>query len=48
MQGGLHPFGGYVLTDPTLDILKTAVFREGCDIIAPSGMMDGMVGARQR
>lgn len=39
---------GYVLNDPTLDILgKVAVShaRAGADIIAPSGMMDGMVQA---
>jgi len=39
---------GYVLNDPTLDILgKVAISHAeaGADIIAPSGMMDGMVGA---
>jgi len=39
---------GYVLNDPTLDILgKVAVShtRAGADILAPSGMMDGMVSA---
>jgi porphobilinogen synthase len=39
---------GYVLNDPTLDVLaKVAVShaRAGADIIAPSGMMDGMVSA---
>ena len=39
---------GYVLNDPTLDILgKVAVSHAECgaDIVAPSGMMDGMVGA---
>ena len=39
---------GYVLNDPTLEILgKTAIshVEAGADIIAPSGMMDGMVGA---
>jgi porphobilinogen synthase len=39
---------GYVLNDPTLDYLgRTAVVhaRAGADIIAPSGMMDGMVAA---
>lgn len=38
---------GYVLNDPTLDVLaKVAVSHAECgaDIIAPSGMMDGMVG----
>jgi porphobilinogen synthase len=37
---------GYVLNDPTLDVLvKVAVSHAECgaDIIAPSGMMDGMV-----
>jgi porphobilinogen synthase len=39
---------GYVLNDPTLDVLaKVAVSHAeaGADIVAPSGMMDGMVGA---
>jgi porphobilinogen synthase len=39
---------GYVLNDPTLDVLgKVAVSHAECgaDIVAPSGMMDGMVGA---
>jgi porphobilinogen synthase len=39
---------GYVLNDPTLDVLgKVAVSHAeaGADIIAPSGMIDGMVGA---
>lgn len=39
---------GYVLNDPTLDILgKVALSHAeaGADIVAPSGMMDGMVGA---
>jgi porphobilinogen synthase len=39
---------GYVLNDPTLEILgKVAVshVQAGADIVAPSGMMDGMVGA---
>lgn len=40
--------GMEILNDPTLEILaKTAVShaRAGADLIAPSGMMDGMVGA---
>ncbi|HEY9246946.1 MAG TPA: porphobilinogen synthase, partial [Candidatus Methanoperedens sp.] len=40
--------GEEILNDPTLEILgKTAVShaRAGADIVAPSGMMDGMVGA---
>lgn len=39
---------GYVLNDPTLDVLgKVALSHAeaGADIVAPSGMMDGMVGA---
>jgi porphobilinogen synthase len=39
---------GYVLNDETLDILaRVAVSHAECgaDIVAPSGMMDGMVGA---
>ncbi len=43
----VHP-KGYVLNDPTIDNLKIAsvVHAEaGADIIAPSGMMDGMVEA---
>ena len=38
---------GYVLNDPTLDVLsKVAVSHaeSGADIVAPSGMIDGMVG----
>lgn len=43
--------GENILNDPTLTILaKTAVShaRAGADIVAPSGMMDGMVGAIRR
>ncbi len=39
---------GYVLNDPTLEILaKVAVSqaKAGADMVAPSGMMDGMVAA---
>lgn len=39
---------GYVLNDPTLEVLaKVAVSHAeaGADIVAPSGMMDGMVSA---
>jgi porphobilinogen synthase len=42
---------GYVLNDPTLDVLgKVAVSHAeaGADMVAPSGMMDGMVGAIRR
>jgi porphobilinogen synthase len=46
----MHPHlpEGYVLNDPTLEVLgKTAVShaQAGADIIAPSGMIDGMVAA---
>jgi len=39
---------GYLLNDPTLEILGQASVvhaQAGADIIAPSGMVDGMVGA---
>jgi porphobilinogen synthase len=39
---------GYVLNDPTLDVLGQVAIshaRSGADIVAPSGMMDGMVQA---
>lgn len=39
---------GYLLNDPTLDLLAVAAVvhaRAGADIIAPSGMIDGMVAA---
>ncbi len=39
---------GYLLNDPTLELLGRASVihaRAGADIIAPSGMLDGMVGA---
>lgn len=47
---GSHPHlpEGYVLNDETLDVLaKVAVSHAeaGADIVAPSGMMDGMVAA---
>ncbi|MDZ4672045.1 MAG: porphobilinogen synthase [Phototrophicales bacterium] len=38
---------GYLLNDPTLDILAQASVvhtQAGADVIAPSGMIDGMVG----
>ncbi len=38
----------YLLNDPTLELLKTASVvhaQAGADIIAPSGMIDGMVGS---
>jgi porphobilinogen synthase len=42
---------GYLLNDPTLELLAraSAVHAEaGADVIAPSGMLDGMVGAIRR
>jgi porphobilinogen synthase len=42
---------GYVLNDPTLEVLgRVAVSHAECgaDIVAPSGMMDGMVAAIRR
>jgi len=42
---------GYVLNDPTLEILaKVALSHASCgaDIVAPSGMIDGMVAAMRR
>jgi porphobilinogen synthase len=42
---------GYVLNDPTLEILAQVAVSHaeaGADIVAPSGMMDGMVGAIRR
>jgi porphobilinogen synthase len=42
---------GYVVNDPTLDALvRQAVVQAqaGCDVIAPSDMMDGRVGAIRR
>ena len=38
---------GYLLNDPTLELLAQASLvhaQAGADIIAPSGMIDGMVG----
>lgn len=48
---GLVSAGGEILNDPTLDILvRTAIShaQAGADIVAPSGMMDGMVQAIRR
>ena len=45
---GLLDAGGYVLNDETLEILgRIAVSHAeaGADVVAPSGMIDGMVGA---
>src|SRR3990172_2497926 len=44
----IHLPKGYVLNDPTLDVLaKVAISHAECgaNIVAPSGMMDGMVAA---
>jgi len=43
-----HQPEGYVLNDPTLAVLTQVALshaRAGADIVAPSGMMDGMVSA---
>lgn len=45
---GLIDDDGYVLNDRTIDILKQQALVQaeaGCDIIAPSDMMDGRIGA---
>jgi porphobilinogen synthase len=45
---GLLDAGGYVLNDETLEVLgRIAVSHAeaGADVVAPSGMIDGMVGA---
>jgi len=42
---------GYLLNDPTLELLARASVvhaQAGADLIAPSGMLDGMVGAIRR
>jgi porphobilinogen synthase len=42
---------GYLLNDPTLELLGKASLvhaQAGADIIAPSGMIDGMIGAIRR
>jgi porphobilinogen synthase len=47
-QDGLIDAGGYVVNDETVDVLvKQALShaRAGADIVAPSDMMDGRVGA---
>jgi porphobilinogen synthase len=44
----VHLPEGYLLNDETLDLLRRASVvhaRAGADMIAPSGMIDGMVGA---
>jgi porphobilinogen synthase len=50
-QDGLVDAGGYVLNDETVEVLvEQAVShaRAGADIVAPSDMMDGRVGAIRR
>lgn len=45
---GILDHDGYVLNDETLDILAKVVVSHaeaGADIVAPSGMIDGMIGA---
>jgi porphobilinogen synthase len=47
-QDGLIDDAGYVLNDPTVDVLVGQALnqaRAGADIIAPSDMMDGRIGA---
>ena len=47
-QDGLLDDAGYVENDPTLDVLAKQALNQanaGADIIAPSDMMDGRVGA---
>jgi porphobilinogen synthase len=42
---------GYLLNEPTLELLGEASIvhaRAGADVIAPSGMLDGMIGAIRR
>jgi len=50
-QDGLLDAGGYVLNDETVDALvKQALShaRAGADVVAPSDMMDGRIGAIRR
>ena len=50
-QDGLTDFGGYVVNDETVAVLvKQALShaKAGADIVAPSDMMDGRVGAIRR
>ncbi len=47
-QDGLIDAGGYVLNDETVEVLKAQALvqaQAGVDIVAPSDMMDGRVGA---
>ncbi len=50
-QDGLTDDGGYVLNDETIDVLvKQALSHAaaGADVVAPSDMMDGRIGAIRR
>src|SRR5690606_16550567 len=50
-QDGLLDDAGYVVNDPTVEVLVGQALnqaRAGADIIAPSDMMDGRVGAIRR
>ncbi len=47
-QDGLVDAGGYVLNDPTVEVLIGQSLNQaaaGADVIAPSDMMDGRIGA---
>ena len=47
-QDGLIDGRGYVLNDPTVDVLTRQALNQaaaGADVIAPSDMMDGRIGA---
>ena len=47
-QDGLLDDGGYILNDPTVAVLKAQACVQaeaGVDIVAPSDMMDGRIGA---
>jgi porphobilinogen synthase len=50
-QDGLLDETGYILNDPTVDVLvrqALAQSQAGVDIVAPSDMMDGRIGAIRR
>jgi porphobilinogen synthase len=50
-QDGLIDDEGYVLNDPTLAVLTRQALVQaeaGCDVIAPSDMMDGRIGVIRR
>ena len=47
-QDGLLDDTGYIMNDPTISILRKQAIAQaeaGVDIVAPSDMMDGRVGA---